>query len=161
MSQIQQLFKQLASSLQSGNLASAQKAYGSLEQLLQGNPSRSQASSAQPGSTTSSAVQKDFAALGQALSSGDLSTAQSAFTQLQTDLQAASKSGGASSAQGLAAAHRGHRHEEAAASTGTTANQSSSTSSTFKHLRVKKFRRQISVKDYNWKTDKQSRGGQL
>jgi outer membrane protein assembly factor BamD (BamD/ComL family) len=64
MSQIQQLFKQLASSLQSGNLASAQKAYGSLEQLLQGNPSRSQASSAQPASTTSSAVQKDFAARG-------------------------------------------------------------------------------------------------
>lgn len=76
--QVRQDFRQLASSLQSGDLSGAQSAFSNIQQLLQGNQ----------GSSTSSTPQNDFAALGQALQSGSLSQAQSAFSQLQSDLRA-------------------------------------------------------------------------
>jgi hypothetical protein len=83
VNQLRQTFKQLASSLQSGDLAGAQQAFTSLEKLLQSNQSASQNSTVQPASTPQSPVQSDLAALGQALSSGDLSAAQGDFSKLQ------------------------------------------------------------------------------
>lgn len=74
------LFKQLSDSLSSGDLAGAQAAYQSLQQLA---PNGAQAQNSDPNSP--------FAALGKALQSGDLTGARSAFQQLQ-------------------AAHKGHHH---------------------------------------------------
>jgi len=66
-------FEQLASALQSNNLAAAQQAYTSLASLTQNS------SSAQPNNQLSS----DFNTLGQALQSGNLPAAQQAFAALQ------------------------------------------------------------------------------
>src|SRR5580658_8021721 len=93
--EIKQDFQQLASALQSGNLSGAQSAYSNIQQLLQGSPGSSSTSNSST-STGSNTLQNDFAALGQALQSGDLTTAQSAFAQLQTDFQASHQPGGAS-----------------------------------------------------------------
>src|ERR1700687_3387956 len=77
--QIRQDFKQLAGSLQSGDLAGAQKAYAALQKLL---PSQSQnsTSSTQSSSSSTNPIVSDFNALGKALQSGDLTAAQSAFS---------------------------------------------------------------------------------
>ncbi len=113
MKEIMEDFKQLDSSLKSGDLSGAQNAYSALQQLL---PNQSQ--SGNPVST-------DFAALGKALQSGDLSAAQSTFSQLQNDLQAA---GTSSSANNLTQALKGHhRHHHASGSQSTSASASSST----------------------------------
>lgn len=95
--QIRQDFKQLASSLQSGNLTDAQSAYSSIQQILQANQGSSVSNSSASGSGT---LQNDFAAVGQALESGDLSQAQSAFAQLQSDFQASRQSQSGAWAQG-------------------------------------------------------------
>ena len=87
--QIQQDFSQLASALQSGDLADAQSAYSGIQKVLQGNQS---ASNSTAGSSGSSTIQNDFTALGQALQSGDLTQAQGAFSQLQNDFQSARQS---------------------------------------------------------------------
>ena len=124
MNQWKQEFKLLASALQSGDLAGAQKAFKALQQLLQSNQSGGQSSNEQPATSASNPIQNDFAALGQALSSGNLSAAQSDFSQLQTDMQAA----GASGAQ--SAHHRHHHHHVSSASDSdsSTADQTASTS---------------------------------
>src|ERR1700722_19753996 len=79
--EIKQDFQQLATALQSGDLAGAQSAYSNIQQVLQANGGSGSA-------TGSNTLQSDFAALGQAVQSGDLSQAQSAFSQLQSDAQA-------------------------------------------------------------------------
>jgi ribosomal protein S20 len=132
--QVQQSFKQLANSLQAGDLASAQEAFTTLQTLLQ-NQAASQSASTQPASTQNSPVQHDFAALAQALSSGDLSAAQSDFSKLQSDLKTASQSGASGSAQSAGSAHHGHRHRHASgasdsASTDTSASTASTAAST-------------------------------
>jgi hypothetical protein len=83
--QLQQDFKQLNESLQSGDLSGAQQAYTSIQKLMGNDVTASQT---QASGSTANPVQNDFAAPGQALQSGDLSTTQSAFTQLQQNLQA-------------------------------------------------------------------------
>src|ERR1700690_3391900 len=95
---------QLGNSLQSGNLQASPKAFASLEQLQDGQPASSSGSScslASSGPTTAGiginstpprSVANDFAALDQALFSGNLSQTQSAFAQLQADLQLANQS---------------------------------------------------------------------
>ena len=97
--QAQQLLRQLAYSLQAGNLSDAQKAYGSLQKLLQ--------TSGQSSGNSSSPVQQDFAALGQALSSGNLSQAQTDFSKLTNDAQPASQSTSGTTT------HRHHHHHHA------------------------------------------------
>jgi DNA-binding FadR family transcriptional regulator len=135
--QIQQDFKQLAGSLQSGDLAGAQKAYAALQKLL---PSQSQnsTSSTQSSSSSTNPIVNDFNALGKALQSGDLTAAQSAFSTLQSDLKSQRQS---STTGALMQAMRPHHHHHAAAaqdsdgdsdstSSSTSTSSSSSTSST-------------------------------
>jgi hypothetical protein len=95
-------FADLANSLQSGNLQGAQQAFGILEKLQGGSSS----ASGTGGASSTNPIASDFAALGQALTSGDLSQAQTIFKQLQTALQSAQQSG---SGTGTTATH-GHRH---------------------------------------------------
>ena len=114
INQLRQSFRQLASSLQSGDLAGAQKAFSTIETLLSSS-SPSQNSNGQSASTPTSPVQNDLAALGQALSSGNLTTAQSDFSKLLADLQPARQSAAAGSGQSVGSAHR-HGHHQAEAS---------------------------------------------
>ena len=118
MQEIMQDFKQLASSLQSGDLSGAQKAYSALQQLL---PNQSQSS--QASTSASNPISTDFAALGKALQSGNLSSAQEAFSQLQNDLQSASSS---STANSLTQAMRGHHHHHRASNSESSSSSSSS-----------------------------------
>lgn len=123
-------FTQLANALQSGNLQGAQQAFSNLEQLQGGQSSSSSGgstTSATPGSGASSTnpIANDFAALGQALSSGNLNEAQSAFTQLKTDIQSAQESG-SSGGQTQVQGHHHHHHHGGGESTSSSSSSSSS-----------------------------------
>lgn len=88
MQQRKQDFSQLASALQGGDLASAQKAFASLQNSGgQGQSSNTNAIS-NNSTTSSNPIVDDFAALSTALKSGNLSDAQTAFAKLQADMQA-------------------------------------------------------------------------
>jgi hypothetical protein len=101
-SQLQQGFKQLTSSLQSGNLESAQKAFASIQNALKSTQTGSSASSKPPVNVQS--IQNDVGALSQALFSGDLSSALSAYNRLQTDLWLVGSGGSTSGGSGVAPA---------------------------------------------------------
>jgi hypothetical protein len=135
--QVQQYYAQLANDLQSGNLTDAQTAFAALQQALQTQDGANTASTTTAtGVNSSDPILNDFNALGQALQSGNLSQAQSAFSQLQSDVQTAQQSA-ASQSQGLAQAlktaveghhhHHGH-HGGGGGSTSQTASTTSSTS---------------------------------
>lgn len=137
--QVQQDYTQLASALQSGNLTDAQTAFTALQQALQtqtGSTTTAGATSSTTSTTNSDPILNDFNALGQALSSGSLSQAQSAFAQLQSDVQSAQQST-ASRAQSLAQAlktavdghHHHHGHHGGGGEESTTTTTSSSTPS--------------------------------
>ena len=114
MAQRKQYFNQLNQALQSGDLAGAQNAYASLQQLT---PNGSQNSTTTTGAAGTSSTQSDFSALGQALQSGDLTGAQKAFSQVQQDMQTAH------------AGHHHHHHSKAANDTTSTQDSSGTTSS--------------------------------
>lgn len=86
MQQRRQDFQSLASALQSGDLSGAQQAFQDLQQL-QSSSSSSDPSQSGSSSNSTNPLSADFSALGQALQSGDLATAQSDFAQLQQDMQ--------------------------------------------------------------------------
>jgi hypothetical protein len=128
-SELKQGFQQLAQSLQSGNLADAQKAYASLENLLGSSSSTSStASTTSSSSSSTDTLMKDFAAIGQALQSGDISSAQKDFQQLQSDAASAQQTTKTSGH------HHGHHHHVASSTSSTSstsnATSTSSTSST-------------------------------
>ncbi|MGP0071704.1 MAG: hypothetical protein ACLPWF_07190 [Bryobacteraceae bacterium] len=139
--QVQQDYAQLASSLQAGDLSGAQSAFASLQQALQSQGASSTQSSTQSSTNSSSgsdSIANDFNAIGKALSSGNLSQAQSAFSQLQTDIrsvQQAAASQTQSFTQGLLSLlegryhHRGSDSSSSQNSTSTTASTDSSTAS--------------------------------
>ncbi len=81
-------WSQLAQALQAGDLGGAQQAFATIAQRVQAaDPSRS-GQGATAGQGSGSSLHQDYAALAQALQSGDLASAQQAFAQLQQDLQA-------------------------------------------------------------------------
>ncbi len=97
-SPIAQAFNQLSKDLQSGNLSAAQQDYGQLQQDLQSQASQMHGHHHHHGGGSgTSAISQLFDQLGQALQSGDLSTAQQAYNTLQQDLQQGGQSGTASS----------------------------------------------------------------
>ena len=86
-------------------------------------------------STTNSAsdtITNDFNALGSALSSGNLTQAQSAFSQLQDDIQTAQKAAGStgqSLTQGLSQIVKGHHHHHHHGGGGESSTASSTSTS--------------------------------
>ncbi|MGC2170656.1 MAG: hypothetical protein WA555_11240 [Candidatus Sulfotelmatobacter sp.] len=90
---IAQAFSQLAKDLQSGNLSAAQQDFSTIQQDFQNQASQSQTQSAQGhhhhhgGSSGSSAIGQLLDQLGSALQSGDLSTAQQAYSALLQQFQ--------------------------------------------------------------------------
>jgi len=108
---IAQAFQQLAQDLQSGNLSAAQQDYTTIQQDFQNQVAQagSQFSQSQGvhghhhhhggGDNDESEIGQLFDQLGQALQSGDLSTAQQVFSTLQQDFQQFSPANGLSSSQ--------------------------------------------------------------
>jgi len=138
--QVQQEYSQLANALQSGNLTNAQSAFAALQQALQSQAGTNGASSpASTTTTTSGPIANDLNTLGEALNSGSLTQAQSAFSQLQSDVQTAEQAN-ASQAQGLnqpqgtsVQGHHHHHHHgggsDTQSATSTTGSTASSTTS--------------------------------
>jgi len=101
---IAQAFNQLAQDLQSGNLSAAQQDFTTLKQDLQNQATQATQNQTQAveghhhhhGSGSSSDITQLLNELGQSLQSGNLSSAQSAFTTLQ---QALTQSTGQTSSQ--------------------------------------------------------------
>jgi hypothetical protein len=89
-----QTFAQLGQALQAGDLSTAQSDYAALQQFANnaGQTSNAQTTAGSTTGSSASSVGSDFSSLGQALQSGNLTSAQSAFTQLQQDIQTASAS---------------------------------------------------------------------
>ena len=85
VSDSQQAFQSIQQSLDSGNLTAAQSAFNTYSQLNQATSAASTGSSSSTSST--SQLSMDLATLGTAIGSGDLSTAQSAFAALESDLK--------------------------------------------------------------------------
>lgn len=90
-SAIGQDFNSLGQALQSGNLSSAQQAFSKVQTDVQ-NMSQMHGHHHHHGgggasSAASSAISQDFTQLGQDLQSNNLSSAQQAYSTLQTDLQ--------------------------------------------------------------------------
>lgn len=92
---IKQDLSNLLSSLQAGDLNSAQSAFSSLQQAFTQRPASTTGNSGS--STSTNPVQKDLQAIQTALQSGDVKGAQIASTQLATDMK---------SIKG----HHGHHH---------------------------------------------------
>jgi hypothetical protein len=88
----QQAFQSLQQSLTAGNLGQAQAAFNAYRQLNQSatqtaTPAATSSGSSSTSTTTTSQFSKDLTALGTAIGSGNLTTAQSAFATLQSDLK--------------------------------------------------------------------------
>ena len=99
---IAQAFSQLSQDLQSGNLSAAQQDYAQIQQDFQSQTSgQNQMSEVHhgrhhhhDGGGESSEISQLFSALGQALQSGNLSTAQQTYASLLQDLQQSGQSTG-------------------------------------------------------------------
>ncbi|MGC2112015.1 MAG: hypothetical protein WA655_21025 [Candidatus Korobacteraceae bacterium] len=92
-SPIAQAFNQLASDLQSGNVSAAQQDFSTIQQDFQSHASQGHHHHGGGGGESSSFSQT-LEQLGQALQSGDLSSAQAAYTTLQQDFQQFMQSSG-------------------------------------------------------------------
>lgn len=94
---IEQAFNSLSQDLQSGNLNAAQQDYASLQQDLQQNANTTQVHHGHHhgggGGGEQNQIHQAYSSLAQALQSGNLSGAQSAFATLQQDLENLSPSG--------------------------------------------------------------------
>ena len=92
---IAQAFNQLSQDLQSGNLSGAQQDFATIQQDFQNQAAQGQSQAAHghhhhhhgDGGSEQSAVSQAFQQLGQALQSGNLSSAQQAYSTLQQDFQ--------------------------------------------------------------------------
>lgn len=88
--QARQDFAALSQALSSGDLSGARQSYAAYQQDLQALQPASGTQSVSPaGASGQNSVQGALSSLGQALSSGNLEAAQSAFANLQQDMQAA------------------------------------------------------------------------
>src|ERR1039457_4682059 len=110
---MQQDLSQLTSAYQNGGLQCTQNSFASMLGL-NGQGQNSAVNSSSSSSTTSNSsnpLSNDFSALSKALQSGNLAGAQSAFAQLQTDMQIQQSSGGH---------HHHHHHHGGAGSYGSS-----------------------------------------
>jgi hypothetical protein len=82
----QQAWLSLQQSLASGNLTAAESAFDTYNQLNQ-NLTNASVTSSLSSSSSGSQLSTDMTALGSAIGSGDLSTAQQAFATVQSDLK--------------------------------------------------------------------------
>jgi hypothetical protein len=97
---IAQAFNQLSQDLQAGNLSAAQQDYSTIQQDFQnqGAQMHGHHHHGGGGGNGTSGISQLFDQLGQALQSGNLSTAQQVFSNLQQEFQQLSQNNGLSSA---------------------------------------------------------------
>ena len=99
-SPLSQAFNQLSQDLQSGNLSAAQKDYATLQQDVEGKVEQGHHHHHHDGGgSQGSAISQAFQQLGQALQSGNLTSAQQAYSTLQQDLPQFSQTSGQTSSQ--------------------------------------------------------------
>jgi len=84
---LQQAFHQLAQDLQAGNLSAAQQDYSNIQQDLQNQASQLHFHHHHHGGGQNNSVSQLFQQLGQALQTGNLSSAQQIFNTLQQNFQ--------------------------------------------------------------------------
>jgi hypothetical protein len=98
---IAQAFSQLSKDLQAGDLSAAQQDYTTIQKDFQNQAAQMHGHHHHHGGggSETSEINQLMTQMGQALQSGDLSTAQSVFSSLQQELQQLSQTGGLSSAQ--------------------------------------------------------------
>ena len=82
-------FDELYTALKNGNLAAAQGAYGSFQQVQAGLAGASSPTTTAGATSGATAVQTDWAALGQALQAGSLADSRDALGKLEQDAQSA------------------------------------------------------------------------
>jgi hypothetical protein len=102
-STVGQDFNNLAQALQSGNLSQAQQAFSTTQNDLQSAGQAHHHHHHGGGGGHNSAISQDFTQLSQALQSGDLTSAQSAFSTLQNDLQQYKNNSGSFAQNGTSA----------------------------------------------------------
>ncbi|MGA2200880.1 MAG: hypothetical protein ABSG40_02860 [Terriglobales bacterium] len=95
---IAQAFSQLSQDLQSGNISAAQQDYATIQQAMQSQGAKGHHHHHSSNSGASE-INQLFDQLGTALQSGDLSSAQSAFTTLQQAFQQLNQNNGQTSSQ--------------------------------------------------------------
>lgn len=100
---IAQAFNQLAHDLQAGNVSAAQQDFSTIQQDFQNSQSQAPAQGgghhhhhAFSGQNAASPLAQLFSQLGQALQTGNLSSAQQAYSTLQQDFQQFASAGGSS-----------------------------------------------------------------
>jgi outer membrane protein assembly factor BamD (BamD/ComL family) len=100
---IAQAFNQLAQDLHAGNVTAAQQDFSTIQQDFQNAQSKAPAPSgghhhhhAFSGQSSTSPLAQLFSQLGQALQTGNLSSAQQAYSTLQQDFQQFASAGGSS-----------------------------------------------------------------
>jgi len=99
-SPISQAFNQLSQDLQSGNLSGAQQDYATLQQDVEGKVEQGHHHHHHDGGgSQGSAISQAFQQLGQALQSGNLTSAQQAYSTLQQDLPQFGQTSAQTSAQ--------------------------------------------------------------
>jgi len=100
---IAQAFTQLGKDLQAGNVTAAQQDFSAIQQDVQSSSTQAPATHAHHhhhrASTDANAASQVFDQLGQALQSGDLASAQQAYSTLQQDFQQSAQRHSASSTQ--------------------------------------------------------------
>lgn len=101
---LQQAFQQLGQDLQSGNVSAAQQDYSNIQQDFQNMAQQAHGHHHHHGGGNSemSQISQAFQQLGQALQSGNLSSAQQAYTTLQQEIQQLGGNNTSTAAQGTA-----------------------------------------------------------
>lgn len=102
---LQQAFQQLGQDLQSGNVSAAQQDYSNIRQDFQNMAQRAHGHHHHHGGGTNSEmsqISQAFQQLGQALQSGNLSSAQQAYSTLQQEIQQLGGNNASTTAQGTA-----------------------------------------------------------
>jgi hypothetical protein len=84
-------FTSLLAAVQSGDVGTAQSALSTLQNAVQGTSAGYSPNSMSSSTTNAAAPQTDLAALFQAVKTGDLTSAQTALTRLQTESQSAAQ----------------------------------------------------------------------
>jgi major membrane immunogen (membrane-anchored lipoprotein) len=96
---IAQAFSQLSQDLQSGNLSAAQQDYAAIQQAMKSQEATGHHHHHGSSSSGANEISQLLDQLGTALQSGDLSSAQSAFTTLQQEFQQLTQNDGQTSSQ--------------------------------------------------------------
>lgn len=105
---VKQDFNTLKTSLQNGDISSAQSAYADLQELILKATQTPPFQKAQASEKTTGLLASDFSALGQALSTGDITASQNAAKTLQQDANQLTSTGLVNLQQKIQAAYAGY-----------------------------------------------------